>query len=313
MNNNHWTAKDIPDQHGKIAVVTGANSGLGFATSQALAAKGALVVMACRNLEKGRAAANAIRQGNPDANLDVMALDLADLAAVGTFVNTLRDKYKQLDLLINNAGVMAIPYHETADGFEMQFGTNHLGHFALAGLLLQMLLAAGSSRVVTVSSAAHMLGKLDFNDFNGHNGYHKWRAYNRSKLANLLFAYELQRRLVNAGYQTISVAAHPGYASTNLQFAGPEMEKNQLAVGLMKIGNLLLSQSAEMGALPSLYAATAKDIRGGDYIGPGGLLGTRGYPVKTHSSAASHDQNAAERLWSISEQLTHVHYDLPRA
>jgi NAD(P)-dependent dehydrogenase (short-subunit alcohol dehydrogenase family) len=308
MNNNHWTANDIPDLHGKIAVVTGANSGLGFYTSRALSAKGVTVIMACRNLEKGQAAADAIHRDYPDVSLEVMALDLADLSSVRAFAYALAEQYARLDLLVNNAGVMAIPYRKTADGFEMQFGTNHLGHFALTGLLLDMLLAAGSSRVVTVSSSVHTTGRINFEDINSEKGYEKWRAYSQSKLANLLFAYELQRRLEKAGCKMISVSAHPGYAATNLQFVGPDLERNSLQAGLMKLGNSLIAQSAEMGALPSLYAATAEDVLGCDYIGPGSMLGLRGYPVKVRSSAASYDAQAAQRLWSLSEQFTYVSY-----
>jgi NAD(P)-dependent dehydrogenase (short-subunit alcohol dehydrogenase family) len=306
--NGHWTSKNIPDQHGRLAVITGANSGLGFQTSRALAAKGARVVMACRDLAKGQVAADQILTTVPAADLQVMALDLASLDSVRAFAATLKDRYPALDLLVNNAGVMAIPFRNTADGFEMQFGVNHLGHFALTGLLLEALLATDHSRVVTVSSGMHLSGKINLKDLNSENGYSKWGAYGQSKLANLLFAYELQRRLSQGNYQTISVAAHPGYAATNLQSAGPRMEKNTLQGSMMNVANRLFAQSAEMGALPTLYAATAPDVNGCDYIGPGSMMGMRGYPHKASSSLASYDPELAYQLWLTSEQMTGVSY-----
>jgi len=312
-NHKHWTENDIPDQQGRLALVTGANSGLGFYTSRALAAKGAQVVMACRTLEKGQAAADLIRKDIPGASLQVMALDLANLVSVRAFAAGLKEGHARLNLLINNAGVMALPYRKTADGvggsqFEMQFGTNHLGHFALTGLLLELLLAAGQARVVTVSSGLHTGGKINFDDLNSEHGYSRWGAYSQSKLANLLFAYELQQRLERGGYEAISLAAHPGYAATNLQAAGPDMDGNALQAAMMKLTNRLFAQPAKMGALPSLYAATAPDAQGCDYIGPGGFMGMRGYPQKARSSQASYDPQVAERLWSVSERMTGVRY-----
>jgi NAD(P)-dependent dehydrogenase (short-subunit alcohol dehydrogenase family) len=309
-NKAYWTENDIPDQHGRLAVITGANSGLGFHTSRALAAKGAQVVMACRNLEKGQAAADLIRKDNPGASLEVMALDLAKLASVQAFATAFKQTHSKLDLLINNAGVMALPHRKTADGVELQFGTNHLGHFTLTGLLMDLLLAAGLSRVVTVSSGLHTSGKIQFDDLNSEKSYSKWGAYSQSKLANLLFAYELQRRLERTGCQTISLAAHPGYAATNLQAAGPDMEGNALQGVMMKFGNRLFAQPASMGALPSLYAATAAGVRGCDYIGPGGFMALRGYPQKARSSSLSYDPQVSEKLWSISEQMTGVKYTM---
>jgi len=314
-NHKHWTENNIPDQHGKLAVVTGANSGLGFYTSRELASKGAQVVMACRTLEKGQAAADLIRKDLPGASLQVMALDLADLASVRAFAVAFKERHASLDLLINNAGVMALPYRKTADGggfgpFEMHFGTNHLGHFALTGLLMESLLAVGKARVVTVSSGLHTGGKINFDDLNSQHGYSRWGAYSQSKLANLLFAYELQQRLERGGFQAISLAAHPGYAATNLQAAGPEMEGKPLQGAMMKFGNRLFAQPAKMGALPSLYAATALDAQGCDYIGPEGFMGMRGYPHKARSSPDSYDLQVAERLWSVSEQMTGVRYTM---
>jgi NAD(P)-dependent dehydrogenase (short-subunit alcohol dehydrogenase family) len=306
--NRNWMADDIPDQHGRTALVTGANSGLGFYTSRALAAKGARLVMACRSLEKGRQAASAIRKDWPEAALEVVALDLANLASVRSCASALAERHEKLDLLINNAGVMALPYRRSADGFEMHLGTNHLGHFALTGLLIPLLLAGDSSRIVTVSSGLHAGGKINFDDLHSKLGYARWRAYAQSKLANLLFAYELQRRLKRRGYKLISLAAHPGYAATNLQTAGPVMDHKAWLSMAMRVGNRMFAQSAQMGALPSLYAATSPDAQGGDYIGPGSLFGARGYPVKVRSSMASYDLKAAEKLWTISEEMTGVRY-----
>jgi NAD(P)-dependent dehydrogenase (short-subunit alcohol dehydrogenase family) len=309
-NKANWTENDIPDQHGRLAVITGANSGLGFHTSRALAAKGAQVVMACRNPEKGQTAADLIRKEVPGASVEVMALDLANLASVRAFAAAIKETHSKLDLLINNAGVMALPHRKTADGVELQFGTNHLGHFALTGLLMDLLLEAGRSRVVTVSSGLHTSGKIQFDDLNSEKNYSKWGAYSQSKLANLLFAYELQRRLERSGCQTISLAAHPGYAATNLQAAGPDMESNALQGVMMKFGNRLFAQPSSMGALPTLYAATAAGVRGCDYIGPGGFMGMRGYPQKALSSSLSYDPQVSDQLWSISEQMTGVRYTM---
>lgn len=310
MAESRWTADDMPDQRGKLALVTGASSGIGYEAARALAAKGARVILAVRSLEKGEASAAAIRRAHPRAALEVMALDLADLASVRRFADAFGEQHGSLPLLINNAGVMALPYRRTADGFEMQFGTNHLGHFALTGLLLPAILAAPAARVVTVSSGAHTGGAIDFANLDGSRGYRPWGAYSQSKLANLLFAYELQRRFVAAGADAISVGCHPGYAATNLQAAGPRMSGSRLGAAAMDIANALLGQSAAMGALPTLYAATADGVAGCDYIGPTGLMGMRGYPAKGRSSARSYDLELARRLWQVSEQLTGVSYDM---
>jgi NAD(P)-dependent dehydrogenase (short-subunit alcohol dehydrogenase family) len=304
----HWTFENIPDMAGKTAVVTGGNSGLGYYTCRALAARGAQVIMACRDQEKGLSAAHLILNDFPHASLELIPLDLADLRSVHSFAFVFAEKHPRLHILINNAGLMAAPYRQTVDGFELQFGVNHLGHFALTGLLLEQLLAAPDARIVTVSSRAHESGTINFADLNSQRKYARWRAYAQSKLANLFFAYELQRRLASHGYSAISLAAHPGYSATNLQVTGPGLDQNRLLLWSMKIGNAILAQPAQMGALPVLYAATASDVLGGDYFGPGSLFGLRGYPVKTHSNAASHDLQAAARLWSVSEELTAVHY-----
>jgi NAD(P)-dependent dehydrogenase (short-subunit alcohol dehydrogenase family) len=227
---------------------------------------------------------------------------------VRSFAAAFLEKHPQLDVLCNNAGVMALPYRKTADGFEMQFGTNHLGHFALTGLLIERLLATPQSRVVNVSSTAHRIGQMNFDDLNGEKSYGKWRAYGQSKLANLLFTYELQRRLEAAKAGTIAVACHPGYAATNLQAAGARMEGSSLMESIMDLGNRLFSQSAAMGALPTVYAATAPAVRGGDYVGPDGFMENWGSPKKVQSNARSHERSDAARLWEISEKLTGVRF-----
>lgn len=308
-----WTADQIPDQHGRVAIVTGANSGIGFVTARELARAGAQVVLACRNTEKGDAAAREITASAPDARVSVAALDLGSLASVRSFVQAFANASGDLDLLINNAGVMAPPRRTTADGFELQFGTNHLGHFALTGLLIAHMEGRANARVVTVSSGAHRTARMDFADLQGERGYGRWRAYGQSKLANLLFMSELDRRLRAAGSPIRSVAAHPGYAATNLQFAAVPSHE----AFLMSIGNRIFAQSAAMGALPTLYAATHQAVEGGAYIGPDGLFEMRGYPTVVSSNAAAQDQADAARLWAMSEELTGVHVELsavvPRA
>jgi NAD(P)-dependent dehydrogenase (short-subunit alcohol dehydrogenase family) len=303
-----WTVDSIPDLSDKVAVVTGANSGLGFETTRGLVSKGAQVVLACRNLEKGNSAREAIRAEFPEASLEVMELDLANLDVIHGFADAFAQRYLSLDILCNNAGVMALPYRQTADGFEMQFGTNHLGHFALTGLLMAQIRNAATARIITVSSEAHRFGKIDLDRLQGENGYRKWMAYAQSKLANVLFAYELQRRLEACDVNAVSVVADPGYAATNLQYAGPRMEGSALWTWVMRIGNRLVAQSAQDGALPILYAATVPALKGGDYIGPDGLFGLRGHPERTRSSRASHDRETAARLWAVSEDLTGVKY-----
>lgn len=295
-----WTEKDIPDQSGRVVIVTGANSGIGWDTARALAQKGATVIMACRNEEKANSAADQIRALNPAGKVVVMPLNLGDLNSVRAFAVAFRSQNKQLDLLINNAGVMMPPYGKTRQGFEQQFGINHLGHFALTGLLLDMLNATPDARVVTVSSSSHRFGIINFDDLNWEKGYPPQRAYGQSKLANLLFTYELGRRLTQAGQKTLAVAAHPGWTATNLQqHSSP-----------YRILNPIMGQSTAMGALPTLYAATAPNVHGGEYFGPDGLFELRGYPKKVGSNAPSRDEAAAQRLWTISEDLTGVKFHL---
>jgi len=295
-----WTAADIPDQSGRTAVVTGANSGLGFETAKALAESGAAVVLACRDLDRAEAAAARLGVAAPRAIISILPLDLASLASVREAVRELRSRHERLDLLINNAGLMMPPYGRTADGFELQFGTNHLGHFALTGLLLDRLLATLGSRIVTVSSMGHRMGDLDFDDLQFERGYRRIAAYGRSKLANLLFTYELQRRLAERGAQTIAVAAHPGASRTELVRHLPGGRALNQAVAR------LISQDARMGALATLRAAADPRVRGGEYYGPGGLFEMRGYPRRVRSSARSHDESVQRRLWRESERLTGV-------
>jgi len=294
-----WTTEDIPDQGGKSVIVTGANSGIGFETARFLALHGATVIMACRNLEKGQAAADQIRSQNPRGQVILQRLDLADLASVGQFAENYLAEFDRLDILINNAGVMVPPYQRTADGFELQFGTNHLGHFKLTGLLIDMLQSTPDARVVTVSSGLHIFGRINFQVLNSQRSYQKMLAYCQSKLANVLFGYELQRRAAGSGGFPISIVVHPGFAATNVQRYNP----------LFRMLNPILAQSQAMGALPSLYAATSPEIHGGEYIGPDRFFGQHGYPRLVRSSPRSYDQDLARQLWEISEELTGIRFN----
>jgi NAD(P)-dependent dehydrogenase (short-subunit alcohol dehydrogenase family) len=296
-----WTTADIPDQTGRTAVITGANTGLGYETAAALAAKRAHVVLAVRNLDKGKEAADRIVAATPGASVAVQELDLTSLKSVRAAAEEVRSQHDTLDLLINNAGVMFTPKATTKDGFELQFGTNHLGHFAFTGLLLDRLLAVEGSRVATVSSMGHRYPRpIRFDDLQWEREYSRVGAYGQAKLANLLFTYELQRRL--RGTSTIAVAAHPGGSRTELTRNLPRV---------VAAANRLLEplyQGADMGALPTLRAATDPDVLGGQYYGPDGLAELRGYPTIVASSRASHDTDAQKRLWTVSEQLTGVVY-----
>ena len=300
-----WTADDIPDQHGRTAIVTGANSGLGRIVARELARRGAKVIVASRDNAKGAEAASAITGAFPSSTVEAARLDLADLSSIRAFADHIRAGNDHIDLLINNAGVMAAPHRRTADGFELQFGTNHLGHFALTGLLLPLLNKTPDTRVVTVSSNNHKAGQMRFDDLQGERRYSRWGAYAQSKLANLLFAFELDRRLRAGGSRLISVAAHPGYSATNLQLSGPP----PLERFFMRLSNRLVAQSAEMGALPLLYAATVPDLPGGSYVGPDGPAEIRGLPVLVQATKRANDLEDARRLWEISERLTGVSYD----
>jgi NAD(P)-dependent dehydrogenase (short-subunit alcohol dehydrogenase family) len=300
-----WDAGDIPDQGGRLAVVTGANSGLGLVTARELARHGARVVLACRNRERGEAALKEVTEAASGPAPELEELDLADLSSVRSFADRLAAGGEELDLLINNAGVMAPPRRRTADGFELQFGTNHLGHFALTGLLIEAIEARPDGRVVTLSSNAHKFGAIAFDNLGGEHRYFRWRAYGQSKLANLLFALELDRRLRAAGSTVKSLAAHPGYAATNLQHAGPP----GIDSAIMRVTNLV-AQSGEMGALPELYAATAPGLEGGTYVGPDGVGEQRGHPKPVSPNRAARNEATARRLWEVSEDLTGVRFAL---
>jgi NAD(P)-dependent dehydrogenase (short-subunit alcohol dehydrogenase family) len=304
-----WSADRIPDLTGKTLIVTGGNSGLGYETARELARHGARVLLACRSPERAGEAILRLRAESPRADVEAMALDLASLASVRASASTFLGRHEALHGLINNAGVMALPRRETVDGFEMQLGTNHLGHFALTGWLLPSLLASPGSRVVNLSSTMHRTGRMRWDDLHGKRRYGKWTAYGQSKLANLLFSYELQRRLAAKGAQTVSVACHPGYAATNLQFAGPRMQGSSLLETGAGLLNRILAQSAAMGALPTLYAATAPGVQGGEYYGPSGFAEMWGPPKRVLSSRRSHDEADAAKLWEISEDATGVRYD----
>jgi len=302
----------MPDCTDKTVLVTGANSGLGFEATKSFAAKGATIIMACRSLDRGQQAAAEIKTtvGESGATLNVRKCDLASLNSIATFTDSVTEDYDELDILCNNAGVMAIPRQETEDGFEKQLGVNHLGHFALTGQLLDLLLDSdGESRIVTHSSGAHEAGAMDFDDLHREQSYDKWEAYGQSKLANLLFAYELQRRFdANDITDSISVACHPGYAATNLQYRGPEESGSKIRLAMMKLANAVVAQPASKGVLPLLYAATVDGVDGGDYYGPSGFKNMRGPPEKQTSNDDSYDEQDAERLWKTSEELTGVSY-----
>jgi NAD(P)-dependent dehydrogenase (short-subunit alcohol dehydrogenase family) len=302
MSDNDWTASDIPDQTGRVAVITGANSGLGLETARALAGSGASVVMAVRSLDKGRAAIGDIRADHPDADLDLIELDLASLDSIRNAADELSAEHDHIDLLINNAGVMWTPQQQTSDGFEMQFGTNHLGHFAWTGLVLDRLLPADGSRIVTVSSTGHRIrSRIDFDDLQAERKYNRVAAYGRSKLANLLFTYELQRRLTAAGTSTAALAAHPGGSDTEL---GRHLPGARFLAPLLRP----MTQSAAMGALPTLRAATDPDAEVGQYYCPDGFMESRGHPELVTSSDRSHEVETQQRLWSVSEDLSGVTY-----
>ena len=299
-NNEKWTAEKVPGLEGKIAIVTGSSSGIGFETTRVLADNGAEVIIAVRNKEKGDIAVQKIATQNSKANIKVMLLDLADLKSVKQFANNFKQKYSTLDLLINNAGVMMPPYGKTKDGFELQFGTNHLGHFALTGQLIDVLKNTSNSRIINVSSGAHNWGNIDFNDLSWQNRKYKAsRAYGDSKLANLYFTYELQYRLKNNNSNLIVTAAHPGWTATELQRHS----------GVFSFLNNFFAMPIWQGTLPTLRAATDKTAKSGDYFGPNGFREMRGYPIKVDSNQLSHDKEVANKLWSVSEELTGIKYN----
>jgi NAD(P)-dependent dehydrogenase (short-subunit alcohol dehydrogenase family) len=300
-----------PDLTGRTILVTGANSGIGLEAARGMARAGARVLLACRSRERGERAAADIATGCPGAVLEVVPLDLADLSSVRGAAERVGRDHARLDVLVNNAGVMALPRRETADGFELQLGVNHLGHFALTGLLLPTLLATPAARVVTVSSLMHRAGAFRRDDPHSRRSYGRWRAYGQSKLANLLFAFELQRRLEAAGAPAISVACHPGYADTPLQTAGARLDGARFKAGLMGLAGRLFGQSAAAGSLPTLFAATSPDVKGGDFIGPSGPFQLRGAPQKVAPHEKALDDDAARALWEFSEAATGVRFGLP--
>ena len=294
-----WSADDIPDQRGRVVIITGSTSGLGEEAARVLAAKGAAVVMAVRNTAKGEDVAAAIRAASPGAEVVVMKLDLASLASVKAFADAFSADHGRLDILINNAGVMMCPYAKTEDGFEIQMGTNHLGHFALTGHLLPLLRATTGSRIVAISSFGHAMGNIDFTDMSWERRpYNTNRAYGDSKLAALYFTYEFARRFKDDPDAPIAVAAHPGATSTELARHSPGI----------RFFNRFIAQDVEIGTLPTLMAATAADVEAGDYFGPDGFMGIRGYPVKVDSNARSHDVALARKLWEASEAMTGVRF-----
>ncbi|WP_405917183.1 oxidoreductase [Streptomyces sp. NBC_00728] len=304
-----WNAQDVPEQSGRTAVVTGANSGLGYVSARELARKGARVVLACRSERRGAEAVDRLVAEVPGANVEFIRLDLGELDSVREFVSVFERTHDRLDLLLNNAGVMALPLGRTADGFETQFGVNHLGHFALTGLMFPVIAETPGARIVTVSSMVHALSDLDLDDLNSEKGpYRKWIAYARSKSANLLFTRELARRLSGAGSDAVAAAAHPGYASTNLQTAGPRLEGRKAAERLMELGNRVFAQSAEAGALPTLYAATAPGVEPDTFVGPSFAM-WRGSPATSWRARWTRDDTRAQQLWAASERLTGVTYE----
>ncbi|MFH2020255.1 MAG: oxidoreductase [archaeon] len=296
----NWTTDNIPDLTEKTIIVTGGNSGLGFEAVKAFSGKGADVILACRDIEKGESAKKNILKIYPDAKINVSILDLADLKSVHEFADGFKGK---IDVLLNNAGIMMCPYEKTKDGFESQLGVNHLGHFALTGLLLHKL--KKNSRIVNVSSMAHRFGNMDFDDLMFEKGYSPQKAYGRSKLANLLFTYELKRRFDLKGIDIIPVAAHPGGSKSNL---GRHLEKNLIIRILKPIVYPLFAQDTAIGALPEIRASVDPDVKSGEYYGPGGFKEMRGYPILVESNAASHNKNDAKRLWEVSERLTGVRF-----
>ncbi len=303
-----WTTNDIPDQAGKTIVITGANSGLGLESTRVLAGKGAHIVMACRNLEKGEAAKQEVLAQVPNASLDLMQLDLGSLDSVRAFADAYKAKYDRLDVLMNNAGIMAIPYRETADGFETQFGVNHLGHFALTGLLMDVILKTPNARIMNVTSSANWFGKINLDDLNSKQNYDRWGAYGQSKLANILFTFELQRRLDAAGADVMTNTAHPGFVITNLQVNSSQQSETAFEWFMYQVMEPILGQDVSMGVLSQLYGAVATDAKPATFYGPR-TFNVRGYPKAAKANKIAYDESVARRLWEVSEQMTGVTYD----
>lgn len=305
-----WTLADLPDQSGRTVMITGGNSGIGFEAAKGLVNKGARVLLACRNQASAQDACNKLSAADAAGTAEFIHLDLASLKSVRACAEECGKRCNELDVLINNAGVMAIPRRETEDGFEMQFGTNHLGHFALTALVYPLLVDTPGARIVTVASLAHNFGFVNFQNLHGRLFYDPWLAYGQSKLANLLFAYELDRRLRAAEREVASVACHPGIASTNLGYAGPRMLGSAFGETLVQLYTSITAQSAAAGALPTLYAGFAQEAEGGDYIGPDGLGEMRGNPRKVSSSFLSRSQAVARQLWQVSEEAVGIRFEV---
>lgn len=306
MSIQNWTAADMPDLTGKTVIVTGGNSGLGYNAVKAFAEKGARVILACRSISRGELAKKQIFDQHPKSNITVMELDLENLKSIHSFTDTFKKTFAQLDILVNNAGIMMVPYGLTKDGFEKQMGTNHLGHFALTGLLLDLLKSTPHSRVVNVSSMAHKQGVMDYNNllFDGGKDYSPIKAYGRSKLANLLFTYELQRFFEANKIDCMALAAHPGVSDTNLfDHAAPKWVMKTLRPLF-----LLMIQPAAMGALPELRAATDPKAKGGEYYGPDGKREMKGFPIIVQPNQSALDVESAQKLWEASEVLTSVKF-----
>ena len=301
---NNWTTENIPDLNEKVIIITGGNSGIGFESAKEFARKGARAVLACRSMDKAQTALNLILEEIPDAKAEVMQLDLMSLKSIRKFAEEFKTKYKRLDVLLNNAGIMMVPYGKTEDGFERQLGTNHLGHFALTGLLIDLILKTPNARIANVSSTGHNFGEMDFENlmFEGGDDYSPMKAYGRSKLANLLFTYELQRKFETSGAGVIAVAAHPGMANTHLA----DHLFNKFPFILMKPFSGLVVQSSAMGALPSIRASVDPEVKGGQYFGPDGKREAKGYPVLVESNGSSHNAGDAQKLWEMSESLTGI-------
>jgi len=307
MKNEKWTTDNIPDLQGKIIIVTGGNSGLGYESVKAFAENRAEVILASRSVEKGEAAKTEIEKNNPIGRIVVMQLDLMDLASIKSFAAKFKEKYNKLDILLNNAGIMTTPYFLTKDGFEAQMGTNHLGHFALTALLFDLIVKTSKSRIVNVSSSAHKQGQMDFNNLLFENGkdYSPIKSYGRSKLSNLLFTYELQRQIDTKGIDALAVASHPGVAQTNLA----RYLEGKWWFKLLTPIFMLISQDQAHGALPQIRAAVDPDVKGGEYYGP--HKGMKGFPVIVESNEASHKLEDAKKLWEVSQQLTGIRFNLP--
>lgn len=297
-NRGKWTIHKMPDQSGKTIIITGANSGIGFEAARAFAMKNATTILGCRSLKKGNEAYSLIQKEFPQAHLDLIQLDLADIGSIRQFSDIFKNRYNHLDILINNAGVMTPPYGKTRQGFELQIGINHLGHFALTGMLMESILKTKGSRIVTMSSLTHSIGKIDFNDLHFEKKYRPFKAYSQSKLANLIFALELQRKLDSVGTDVLSLAAHPGWSGTNI------LRKE----GILKYFNKLLGMKPEQGALPLIFASVADEVVGGSYYGPGGFKEMRGFPSLSRIAPGATNNKVAKKLWEESEKLSGIKY-----